>query len=674
MVKKSEKNKSKNFNHKDTTQSVFGSGKHLLFLLFVLSLLIVFVYSGALKGEFLNWDDNDIVLDNDAVKALNAASIHHTFTNIYSGDYRPLTIVTYGIIHYFFGLNPWAFHAFNVLLHIINIILVFFLCRRFVCNVYLCAFAAAIWGVHPMLSEPVSWISGLNDMLYAVFIFGGLILYDVYLKTGKALKWLTFVFLCFFCALLVKPHALVFPALLFLFDYYRDKPFTLKSAVEKSPFIFLAVVFAFVTVYGRTGETDVAVLAYSIGQRIMFAFYIYAVLILKFLAPVGLSALHDFPRLTAGFPLVYWVAPLLPVLLIVLILKLKQYRKILLFGLLFFSINVSVVLQLIPFGTFLYAERFAYVAYSGLVIMLTILYQKTSLKLKFGSVQTALFALFVVFLFSLLTVERTKVWRDNFSLWGDVLKNNPKSLMALNNLGLAHYAAGNMHDAYQCYNRALAFDPHNYNAYVNRGNVKHYLGDYKGAENDFSTAIGINTNNKTAYNNRANTRVALKDIDGALADYTAAIAIDSGYVDALFNRGILYSEMGLSNKSVADFNHVLTMKPGNINAYFNRADELVKLQEYDRAIDDLNTIIEIKPDIAEAYFNKGVVFMSQDQNNKALDNFRKAIQINPDYANAYFNKGIVNTRLNMIDKACADFIKAQSLGLDASGTIKQFCN
>ena len=103
---------------------------------------------------------------------------------------------------------------------------------------------------------------------------------------------------------------------------------------------------------------------------------------------------------------------------------------------------------------------------------------------------------------SVLTYQRNKVWKDEFTLWDDVIRKSPHKARPYNNRGFAYDEQGNFTQAISDYNKAIELDPEYAEAYTNRGVVYAKQGNFTQAMSDFTKAIELNPKLAEAYNNR----------------------------------------------------------------------------------------------------------------------------------------------------------------------------
>jgi len=94
-------------------------------------LLIAFlVFLNAINNDFILLDDPEYVLQNEQVKLLSFQNISNIFSSYTHGHYQPLSVLTYAIDYSIYGLNAYGFRMTNILLHLVNILLVFIFIRR----------------------------------------------------------------------------------------------------------------------------------------------------------------------------------------------------------------------------------------------------------------------------------------------------------------------------------------------------------------------------------------------------------------------------------------------------------------------------------------------------------------------------------------------------------------
>ncbi|MDP4267514.1 MAG: glycosyltransferase family 39 protein, partial [Bacteroidota bacterium] len=344
-VKKSERNNSK------------------LWIVFGLIAIIFITYisfTPSLHGTFTNWDDNGYVSENRAVKDLSSENIKHFITGYEMSNYHPVVMITYSLIYHYFKLSPFPYHFFNLFFHILNCLLLFFLIRKLSGKVTVSFIVSFLFALHPLHVESVSWISGTKDVLYTFFLIISLYSYLLYLEKKKFSPYYIYSLVFFILSCLSKAMAVVLPLLLFLIDYLHNRKADFRMFAEKIPFLLISLVMGIVTIYAqKSGNAIGEVTTTSFWQNLLIAshgilFYIY-----KMLLPYNLSAFYPYPNQVSGtLPFKFLIAPVFVFAIFGLIFWSKKYTKIIIFGFLFYLLNILQVLQILPVGNAIAAERY----------------------------------------------------------------------------------------------------------------------------------------------------------------------------------------------------------------------------------------------------------------------------------------------------------------------------
>ena len=130
------------------------------------------VFGKAIQGDYLMaWDDNQQVVENEDVKSLSIKSLGKYFTSYYVSSYQPIASLSFAIEYAIFGKNAKVHHITNLLLHLINIGLVYWLLFALFKDKWLTVIVTSIFAVHPFQAEVLGWISTRSTLLYSTFIF-----------------------------------------------------------------------------------------------------------------------------------------------------------------------------------------------------------------------------------------------------------------------------------------------------------------------------------------------------------------------------------------------------------------------------------------------------------------------------------------------------------------------
>ena len=126
----------------------------------VLAVLTLAVYAPVREFFFLNFDDNAYVVENAHIsQGLSQANVAWSLTAFVNGNWHPLTLLSHMLDVQIFGLNPAGHHLENLALHVINVLLLFWLLAGMTRQSWPSAFVAALFAVHPLNIETVAWIA-----------------------------------------------------------------------------------------------------------------------------------------------------------------------------------------------------------------------------------------------------------------------------------------------------------------------------------------------------------------------------------------------------------------------------------------------------------------------------------------------------------------------------------
>lgn len=568
----------------------------------VLSMLIVAAYFKLFSANFISWDDGDVVLNN---KHVHDFDIKAFFTNYYVGNYAPITMIGFAIDWLIFHGHAAGHHSMSLLFHLLNGVLVYKFAELVLKDNLKALICTLIFCFHPLQVETVAWVSAKNNLVYSVFFLLGLIYYSKFIIDGIK-KHYFYALLFFILSVLSKPSAICFPLVLPLLDYLLKQKTDLKSiVVNKIPFIIVAVILGVATIYTRTEDKFINQShAYAIHERIGYAGYAILQYIYKFFIPINLSVIYPYPQdkvvsIIAGYIVI--------VLLAFGLYKLyKSSSKIIFFGISFFIINLLLVLQFIPFGEVLTADRYMYLPIIGICMALLSIIPLKEKQLKITGIA-------LVLVFGSLTFIRASVWKNSISLYSDIIKKYPHSFVALNSLGAEYMLNKNYDMSLRYLNAAINENTEYYKGYYNRGLLYAQTDRIKNAIRDFDKAIALKQYLK-AYVARANAYYLLKDFSKAINDAESALKQDPNNPKANYVLANCYDDLNQLDKSLTYYNKVIASNTENPLYFMRRAIVYGKMQQYQKCLQDLDACTNIDSNYAEAYYWKGVVKVNMNQN------------------------------------------------------------
>lgn len=595
------------------------------------------------SNDFTNYDDPQQLTENKDITALSLTNLRVIFSSFYVGMYQPFTTLCFAIVFKFFALKPFAYHALSLLLHFINISLVFLLIKKLTEKREIVFTVTLLFALNPMQVEAVAWVSATSTLLFSLFFLLASINYLNFLEDKRSKRYYYFSLLYFVFSLLSKSAAVTLPMLLLLFDYFKNTKITRKDILNKLPFFALSIAFGLITIVGRKDAGHIFDISkyYDIFDRIIIIFSSISFYITSIFIPFKLSAFHPYPQKSGIIlPLAFYIMTLFLIAIIVFLIKVKRNNKEVRFGFLFFLLSISVMIELIPVGLQIVKERYMYVSCIG-IYFAVFSYLFSIVKVKSigkAALNFSIIALSVLFLS--ISFQRSGVWKNSFTLWNDVINKYPNVSSAYINRGNAYTLKNNYAKAISDYNKAIQLEPEAADAYMNRAVAESKLGNLEGALRDYDKAIAIGTVDDKMYAERAVLKIGLQDAEGALEDYGKAIELSPDNEKYYNQRGIVY---GMTGKFV-------------------------------EAYDDFSKAIELDPDYADAYSNRGYSDLSLGNYNEAISDLSLAIQKNPNEARSYYLRGLAHELNNDLLSACVDMREAYSLGFaDAAEEMEKVC-
>jgi hypothetical protein len=190
----------------------------LIYIALALSTFIAF--SQVTTCKFIGLDDGAYVVDNQYVTApLTLKSFIWAFTGPHSGNWHPLTSLSHILDYQFFGLNPAGHHIVNLIFHIANTLLLFWVLKKMTGRIWPSAFVAAVFALHPLHVESVAWVSERKDVLSGLFWMLTIAAYIWYAQRPTIKRYLLVV-LVFCMGLMAKTMLVTLPFVLLLLDYW----------------------------------------------------------------------------------------------------------------------------------------------------------------------------------------------------------------------------------------------------------------------------------------------------------------------------------------------------------------------------------------------------------------------------------------------------------------------
>lgn len=595
-----------------------------LFYLTIITLTVFITFYPALSHEFVNWDDDVNVYDNPNISKLTADNVKNIFTSPVIGNYNPIPILTFAIEKHFFGLDPFVYHLDNVLLHIINTLLVFFLALALGLKRPAAFLLAMLFGIHPMRVESVAWVTERKDVLFGLFTLAAMLCYTNWLNSKKR-KYLWWTYLLFIVSVFAKIQAVVLPLSLLAIDYYMNRPLKWKLLAEKVPMFLVSLAVGLAGIYFLSQQQSLDPTKYTLVEKLLIGSYSLMIFIVKSVIPYEMSAVYPFPK-PGNFPPIFYFSPLFVLTIALGIFLTLKRTKILAFGAIFFLFNIIFLLQIVSAGQGFIADRFGYIAYFGLFFIYASGFQW--LLANRPKWKPALWISASVLLLILSGVSRNRVyaWKNPETLWTDVLSKYRNVPVAYNNRGKYYREQKQFDKAMADYDEMLRIKPDDFNGYNSRGRLLFDQGNPGKALADFNRSIELNPGFAKAYSNRGAVYGMRKDYQLAISDLTKSLELDPMELDAYSNRALAYFSLGRYKEAEADCDKYLELRQDEASMWDFGAVCYLNMKKYDSALVYSDKAIELDPSTGAFYLNRSYIHFNLKNKKKALSDAEMAIK------------------------------------------------
>jgi len=592
------------------------SWRIIVFLAVLLALGTAAVYAPAMRNGFVNLDDPDYVTRNPYVLGgLSWADIHWALGSNYpSSNWHPLTWISHMADVQLYGRNPAGHHFTSVLLHALDVVLLFLLMEWGTDRALRSAVVAALFAVQPLNVEAVAWISERKSVLCVFFFLLGIAAYGWYARKPGGGRYLV-VALCFGLGITAKVMVVSFPFALLLLDYWplgrlpgtdaegRPRAFFtgLRAlAMEKIPLFVMAAAGAAVTVYVHSREHALtATMPFS--WRFKNSIFSYVAYLGKAIWPVRLAPYYPHPENTLSWTMVF-LAGLLLAGISVIVWQLRRQRKYLLMGWLWYLGTMLPMIGFVQTGRQGMADRFMHIPMMGLLLAVVWLIGDWAAEKNWQKEITVAIFLLAAVPFAAVTIKQIGYWRDSYTLFGHTLEVTRNNGLIENDFGVALVERGEPEAAVQHFAAAERFSPDLASPHYNLAIFLQKQNRLEDAEREYRAALALSSDQMEivqAHNNLGILYLIERKYAQALPELSAAIAIDANEQNSYIGRGMVEMEMMNADAAIADFTKAAQIAPSPL-ALYRLGQALESKGESQQAAKAYAAALQLAPAMAEA--------------------------------------------------------------------------
>jgi tetratricopeptide (TPR) repeat protein len=675
-MKKSRQPNKKVRNNEDSRYNIFSLNSSIVATLLPITCFAVLgflIYFNTFDAPFV-FDDINAITDNSSIRMQEITASNIIDAAFGLSKNRPLPRLSFAFNYYFGHYNPAGYHLVNIIIHFINgILLFFFLKLTFIIikpqgsfkpkstfsHIYwISFFTTLIWLVHPLQTQSVTYIVQRMNSMAAMFFLLSLLFYAKgrisHIKASddsatdndqatrkKRLKnsylWFFGCGLAGIFALGSKENAVTLPIVIFFYEWYffQDlSPKWFKSSLKyiiAAAIIFAAVAFLYLGTDPLEkinklrdfshGEFTLAERAWT-QTRVV----VYYLSLIFFPHPSRLNLDYDFPLSYSLFnPITTLFSLILIIGLIALAFYLAKKERLISFCILWFFGNLVIESSVIPLAI-IFEHRTYLPAMLVCLIPVILIYRY----IRFDWLKIGLPIVLIAGL-SVWTYQRNRIWKNEFTLWSDVVKKSPNKARPNHNLGMALANQEMLDKAIEQYQKALQADPKFYESHIIWGKTLEARGQIDAAGEHYLAALRIKPNSSVAHNNLGVVLYKKGQFSEAIDHFMQALQIRQSYEEAYFNLGMVLARQGKTDEAISRFYQAIRLNPDYAEAQSNLGSMYLNKGDADKAIFHSNEALRLNPKLIEPHNNLGITLMQQGKIAAAISQFHKALELKPDF-------------------------------------------
>jgi tetratricopeptide (TPR) repeat protein len=603
------------------------------------------VYAPVRHYGYVDFDDREYVTENPSISGgLTPAGLYWALTTDHGGLWMPLTWASYMLDIELFGPAPGAQHVTNAVLHVLSTLLLFAFLVRVTGRRWPSVFVAALFAIHPLHVESVTWIAERKDVLSGLFWMLALWLYVGYVRQ-PALHRYVFVVLSFALALMCKPMVVTLPFVLLLLDVWPlqrirlesgQRPVLLRAVAEKLPLVALAAVCGFLTIVlhkSRGGIIEFG--AVPMTERVTNAVYSYVAYLGAMIWPSNLAPFYPYEAVPGALAAASFV---LLAVISVFVVRHARAHPFLPVGWFWYLGTLVPVIGLLQVGMQARADRFTYLPMIGVAVMAAWGIPQLARRLRHHKLVLCVAGALAVAALTTAARVQVKHWESRRALWGRTLEVTEDNYVAHSLLALALVDRGRVDEALAHYQTALSIQPEFAQARNNLGIALAHKGRMTEAVSEFRKAISLAGGKRAdMYYNLGFALAEQGYFDEAIRQYSEAVRINHTYPAAHTKIGDALQLQGRVIESLPHYTEALRIQPNFTMAHNNLAAALAGLNRHQEAIFHYDTALRLQPRFAEAHNGLGSLLANLGRYDEAIAHFRSAVQIQPAFESAQEN-------------------------------------
>lgn len=623
-------------------------------------LLVAFTlvaYHNSLQGGLV-LDDHTTLTGNPSIRHLWPLTglLHPPVDAGVAG--RPVANFTFALGYALGGLDVRIHHAFNLLTHVASVLVLFGLIRRTLERPVLrerfgavateiAAVTAALWAVHPLVTNVVDYISQRTEALMALCY---LLTLDAFVRAAQhreagaarsARRWMVIAVVVCAAGMACKEVMVTAPLVVLLYDRTFVSG-TWRAARQRHLGVHAALMATWGLLALLMATSALPDRGVGFGQGITP----YTYLLTESTALTRYLRLVVWPTpliFDYGWNFVHHITAALPHLLacaIVIGLTTWALVRRPLLG----FVGAAVLIVLAP-TTSIYPIALQPIAESRMYLPLTVLVATGVTSLYALAQRRGLeLALFVTFASLALTIDRNYAYRSPLDLWTDTLAKVPDSARAWGNRGADFARAGRLTESVADSEAAIRLRPDYADAHNNLGSALARMGRPEEALAHLDVAVRLDPRGLQPLYNRANALAVLGRRREAVEAYRKVLELYPNTVDARNDLSVMLLALDEIAPALEAATLAARQAPDLGPVHYNLANALFASGRIPEAIAEYRAALRIDPRFAKAEHNLAVALLRTGDTRGAIEHFEAALRLQPDYPEARKNLEIVRAR------------------------------
>lgn len=525
--------------------------------------VILAIYWPVYKYDFIRFDDPLYVIKNIHIHSLNWDTVKWALTTNYAGNWHPLTWLSLAVDYQLFQNRAGGYHLVNLIFHIVNSILLFYVFVRMTKTIWPSAFVAAAFAFHPLHVESVAWVSERKDLLSTLFWILTMMAYVRYVEKQNAGRYLI-TLLLFIFGLMAKPMLVTLSFVLLLLDYWPfERKFNKRLVLEKIPFLICSILCSVVTYYVQKVSGYVPEFQrFDLAARLKNVAVSYVLYIWKMIHPGDMAILYPFEGNKFSMIMVFGCVVLLAAFTI-FAFYIGRKRKYFITGWLWYIGTLVPVIGFVQIGAQGMADRYTYMTLTGLFIIIA--WSAKEFVSARNSKVVGLLAVLALVNLAASAAGQVKYWENSKILFKHSIDVTRDNYMMLDNYGGILAEEGKLDDAINYFHRSLEIYPGSAIGNNNLACAFQQAGDLPKAEYYFKRTIEINQHFIYAYLNLAENLRKQNKNDEALEVLSNLLQKDPRNITAYSKMALIYYEMRKFKEAADTLEKAIEIDPNNEN-------------------------------------------------------------------------------------------------------------